>query len=258
VLAASDQEQEIAELRERIAALEAAVRSRDDFIAVAAHELRNPMQPILGTAELALIAARRAGSACPPRVVELLERMQSLVGNFVGRATRLLDVTRIEAGSLRLEPRRVNLSALVGTVVEKYRAPAARAASALNASIEAGVVAFLDPLAVEQIVDNLLSNAIKFGPGRPVEVRLSAVQDQAWLEVQDQGVGMTSEQQARIFGRFEQVMSGRLGGGFGIGLWVAGRLADAMGGRISVQSQPGKGSTFRLILQSATPDGKVE
>src|SRR5689334_6877369 len=141
-------EQELIELRQRVVALEAAVRARDDFIAIAAHELRNPMQPILGTAELALVAARKAGSKCPPRITQLLESMQSLVGNYVARATRLLDVTRIGAGNLRLEPSPVDLSALVEAVIQKYRIPAGRARSKLEPEIEQGIVGVCDRLAV--------------------------------------------------------------------------------------------------------------
>src|SRR4051812_43038881 len=136
--------QELAELRQRLAALEAAVRARDDFIAIAAHELRNPMQPILSTAELALMAARKAASTCPPRVVQMLERMQYLVENYIARATRLLDVTRMETGNLRLEPAAVDLSALVSAVVEKYRMPADRLGSVLTSSIEPDVTSFCD------------------------------------------------------------------------------------------------------------------
>ncbi|MBS0643253.1 MAG: HAMP domain-containing histidine kinase [Proteobacteria bacterium] len=213
------------------------------------------MQPILGTAELALNAARKAGDTCPPRVIQMLERMQYLVENYVVRATRLLDVTRIESGNLRLEPRPTDLSALVAAVAEKYRAPASRAGSVLKSAIEASVVGFVDPLATEQIVDNLLSNAIRFGAGKPIEVRLRAARGWALIEVQDEGVGMSSEQQARLFGRFEQVMHHRHGSGFGIGLWVAGRLALAMGGRISVQSEVGNGAAFTVELHTTKPDG---
>jgi signal transduction histidine kinase len=252
-----DPEQETVELRQRLAALEAAVRARDDFIAIAAHELRNPMQPILSTAELALKAARQAGSACPPRVTQLLENMQQLVESYIARATRLLDVTRIEAGNLRLELSHVDLSALVSGVAERYQTPAGRLGSRLSSDIKPGVICFCDRLAVEQIVDNLVSNAIKFGAGKPIAIRLSAEDGQACLEVQDEGVGMSAEQQNRIFGRFEQVMSQHHGSGFGIGLWVASRLANAMDGKITVRSTLGAGSTFTLMLQSATADGAV-
>src|SRR5919108_224266 len=94
---------ELAELRQLVESLRRSVRARNDFIAIAAHELRNPMTPIVGVAELALIAARKQ-SKCPPRVILLLERLQGLVQDYVRRATKLLDVARLESGNLQLEP----------------------------------------------------------------------------------------------------------------------------------------------------------
>src|SRR3954468_9366903 len=138
---------ELADLRQQVAQLRAAVRARDDFIAIAAHELRNPMTPIMGVAELALKAARDAESACPPRVTTLLERMQLLAQDFIQRSTRLLDVSRIEAGNLQLEPSQTDLSALVLAVAKKYRAAAVRGGSPIELDIEDGIACFVDPLA---------------------------------------------------------------------------------------------------------------
>src|SRR5437764_10502139 len=91
-----DEVSELTQLRQLVDDLRQAVRARDDFIAIAAHELRNPMTPIVGVAELALISARKAEGRCPPRVILLLERLQRLVQDYVGRATKLLDVSRLE------------------------------------------------------------------------------------------------------------------------------------------------------------------
>src|SRR6195952_185889 len=130
---------ELAELRQQVAQLRDAVRARDDFIAIAAHELRNPMTPIMGVAELALKAARDAESTCPPRVTTLLERMQLLAQDFIQRSTRLLDVSRIEAGNLQLRPSATDLSALVLSVAQKYDVIAARSRSSIELVIEDGI-----------------------------------------------------------------------------------------------------------------------
>jgi two-component system, OmpR family, sensor kinase len=224
------------------------VRARDDFIAIAAHELRNPMTPIVGVAELALISARKAEGRCPPRVILLLERLQRLVQDYVGRATKLLDVSRLEAANIQLEPADTNLSHLVLSIVHRYEAEAAHQHCALEHDIEADVSGLFDPLAVEQIIDNLVSNALKFGAGKPVTVRLRSDGRAACLEVQDSGIGMSCDQQDRIFGRFEQIVAHHHGGGFGLGLWIANRLVGAMDGRITVSSRPGEGSTFTVML----------
>jgi len=239
---------ELAQLRQLVDDLRLAVRARDDFIAIAAHELRNPMTPIVGVAELALISARKAEARCPPRVILLLERLKGLVQDYVGRATKLLDVSRLEAGNFQLEPSATNLSHLVLSIVHRYEAEATHQHCVLELGIEAEVSGLFDPLAVEQIIDNLVSNAIKFGAGKPVTVRLRSNGHAAWLEVQDGGIGMSCDQQDRIFGRFEQIVAHHHGGGFGLGLWIANRLVEAMDGRITVLSRPGEGSTFTVML----------
>jgi signal transduction histidine kinase len=245
---------ELADLRRQVEELRQAVRARDDFIAIAAHELRNPMTPILGVAELALTTARKAKGTCPPRIVVLLERMQRLVQEYVGRAERLLHVSRIGAGNLRLEPSSLDLSALVLSVAQRYELVAARGRSRLDLDVQAGVIAVVDQLAVEEVIENLLSNALKFGIGRPVTLRLRSNGQSARLDVQDHGIGVSADQQARIFGRFEQVVAQHQGVGFGIGLWVTDCLVTAMGGRIAVSSRLGEGSTFTVALPLAPPE----
>ena len=158
----SDLDLEIDRLRQLVEEQRLAIRARDDFIAIAAHELRNPMTPILGVAQLAYAAARRSGST-PPRVKALLEQMQVAVEEFINRATKLLDVSRIESGNLRLEPTETDVSALVASVAKRYAAEAARRRSRIDLDIEPSVIGYLDPLAVEQVIDNLMSNALKFG-----------------------------------------------------------------------------------------------
>lgn len=211
------------------------------------------MTPIVGIAELALIAARSAEGTCPPRIAALLERLQHVVQDYVKRATRLLDVSRIEAGNLRLEPPLIDLSALVLSVAQRYDLPVQRGRSKLDLDIQDGVAGGWDRLAAEEIVENLLSNALKFGLGKPVTVRLGSDGRSAQLDVQDRGIGMPPDQQARIFGRFEQVMTQPRGSGFGVGLWVANRLVTAMDGQISVSSSLGEGSTFTITLPLAPP-----
>lgn len=242
-----DELSELAELRRLVETLRQSVRARDDFIAIAAHELRNPMTPIVGVAELALIAARKDGK-CPPRVILLLERLQRLVQDYVRRATKLLDVSRLESGNLQLEPAATDLSQLVLSIVHRYEAEAAHQHCALEHDIRADVSGRFDPLAVEQVVDNLVSNAVKFGAGKPVTVRLRLDGRLACLEVRDGGIGMSVDQQERIFGRFEQIVARHDGSGFGLGLWIASRLVAAMDGRITVSSRPGEGSTFTVML----------
>jgi two-component system OmpR family sensor kinase len=250
----ADVSSELAALRQQVEELRQAVRARDDFIAIAAHELRNPMTPLLGVTDLALAAARAAAGTCPPRITTLLERMQLLTRDFIQRSTRLLDVSRIATGNLRLEPSATDLSALVLSIVRKYEVAAARVRSPVELGIQDGITGVWDRLAIEQVTENLLSNALKFGAGKPVAVRLRTHGAAAWLDVQDRGIGMEPDQQARIFGRFEQIVAQHQGLGFGVGLWVANHLVMAMGGQIAVLSHPGEGSTFTVTLPLTPSD----
>jgi two-component system OmpR family sensor kinase len=131
---------ELAQLRQQVAELRQAVRARDDFIAIAAHELRNAMTPIMLGAEIALKTARDAQGDLPPRLITLLERMQIHARNFIQRSTRLLDFGRIEAGNLRLDPAPTDLSALVLSVTQSYETTAARGRSRLDLDVQDGVI----------------------------------------------------------------------------------------------------------------------
>ena len=231
-----------------IAALREAVRARDEFVAIAAHELRNPMTPLLLQVS-ALLAAARSPRRCRPEVlVPRLEALELAAQEFVRRATTLLDVSRVAAGNLRIELAEVDLTGVVRGVVDRASVAARRARSHLEADLQEGVVGTLDRLAVEQVAENLLSNAIKFGAGRPVRVALRSDGRTARLIVRDQGIGISEEDRARIFQRFERAVARREHGGFGVGLWLANQLVLAMGGAIGVESEPGAGTTFTVSL----------
>jgi signal transduction histidine kinase len=242
------------ELRAAVAELRAAVRARDDFIAIAAHELRNPMTPIAGQIQLLLAAARRGG-APQPQVVIGLERLEAAVRHYIRRATTLLDISRASSGQLRLEPALVDVSALVRETAQGYALLAARAGCPLRLDVPDGVAATLDRLAVEQVLDNLISNALRFGAGKPIDVRLTAGGDGLALAVRDRGAGLSEADRARIFGRFEQAVGQRRHGGFGIGLWLVYRLVSAMGGDVAVESRPGEGATFVVRLPLRMDEG---
>jgi two-component system OmpR family sensor kinase len=238
-----------------VAELTQAVQARDAFIAIAAHELRNPMTPMLGYVEHILSVGRRPESRCPAAMIGALERLANQMGEYIKRATTLLDVSRITAGKLRAELSVVDLSAMMLQAVHRHRAGAERSGCRLEPRIAGEVTAVLDELAVEQIADNLLSNAVKYGAGAPIEVSLVRDGSNARLTVRDHGIGISKEDQARIFDAFERAVTRREEGGFGIGLWVVRHLVDAMHGKIHVASCPSEGSTFTVILPLLPPQG---
>lgn len=231
-----------------VAELTEAVHARDAFIAIAAHELRNPMTPILGYVEHMAALCRRPQSECPEVIIAALDRLAALIGEYIKRTTTLLDISRITAGKLRVELSVVDLSVIIGQVVHRHRADAERSRCRLQASIEDNVSGLLDELAVQQIADNLLSNAVKYGAGKPIEVSLVRHGTAARLTVRDHGIGISEDDQARIFEAFERAVTRREHGGFGVGLWVVRQLVDAMYGEVQVTSRPAQGSAFTVTL----------
>jgi two-component system OmpR family sensor kinase len=235
-------------LAARVAELEAELRARDDFLAIAAHELRNPMTPISARLELLLARARHMSGSVPAGLVHGLELLEELVNAYLRRATTLLEVARASSGKLNLQTAEVDLSALVRQVTANMLPLAESAGCEVRLIVEDGVSAGCDPMAIEQILENLLSNAIRFGPGRPVEVSFASDGEFTRLSVRDEGVGISDCDRALIFERFHRSRRANPNGGFGVGLWVTRELVRAMHGEISVASRPGAGSAFTVRL----------
>lgn len=222
---------------------------KDDFLSITSHELKTPLTSIMGYAQLLSRrlsgAARRAGS---DDVIEVIEnqcrRMKRLVED-------LLDVSRIERGSLETSHSAVNLVSLVEETVAKFGA-ASHEHELKMVKHEASLTVWGDEDRLEQVVTNLLSNAVKYSPeGGKVEVRMLRSGDTAEVAVRDWGIGIPSDQQEHIFSRFyqaESVVRSRRFGGMGLGLFISKAIVDEMGGSISVESEVGKGSTFRFVL----------
>lgn len=229
-----------------IARLTRELRLRDDFISIAAHELRNPLTPISLDVDVLLAQARRRPQVDPAEIASL-ERLQRNIRVFTRRATTLLEVSRLQAGQFTLDPRRIVLSDVVRRVLSASSTVAEQARCDLAVTLDDKVSGDWDPVAVEQIVENLLSNALRYGAGRPIVISLQANDDAARLEVSDRGMGIKAADQERIFGRFHRV-PGATVSGFGVGLWISRELARAMAGDVTVQSSPGAGSTFVLRL----------
>lgn len=235
------------ELLSRLCAAEEAIRARDDFLAVAAHELRSPLNALA----LRLAALERmAAHAGHGRLQLELMRAQRSVDRYVRRAVVLLDVSRLQAGALQPQHAPVRGGELVRNVVDDYRDEADFHGATLHADVQDDVTGWWDPHMVEQIVANLVSNAIKYGAGTPVRVAAGRQgPDTAWFEVSDSGPGIDEEHRRKIFEKFERVVAGsRDRAGFGLGLWIVGRMVAAHDGTIEVTSGPGQGARFRVCL----------
>jgi two-component system OmpR family sensor kinase len=236
--------------------LRAAVLARDSFLAVAAHELRNPMTPILGRVTLLRRAVLR-GDTSADDIALRLEGLERLVMQYIKRATTLLDVSRIASDHLKVDCHPLNVRALAAEVIENFRPLALHAGAtlALESVVDEDVVAIGDRGALEQVLENLISNAIKYGDGAPIAVAVAAdaSREVVTIVVRDDGPGISETHQSRIFERFERaVVPGSGTTGYGVGLWIVRNLCEAMAGSIDVRSTAGHGSTFSVTLPLST------
>ncbi len=241
----------LSSLRARLQELQHAVAARDEFVATVAHELRNPVAPLMFQLRLAIEKSEQIASAGEPLPAEWvqsqLRRIEQRLHRLLETLDRLLDVSRLSTGRIDLQPESMNLGLTVREVIATFEAELAVARCKLTFTERGDSTGYWDRVRLEQICRNLLSNAIRFGAGRPVEVLVDADQDFATLHVRDHGIGIAPDQQTRIFERFERGVEQR-SGGFGIGLWVVKNVCAALGGTISVESELGEGARFTVML----------
>ncbi|HVH42262.1 MAG TPA: ATP-binding protein [Labilithrix sp.] len=226
-----------------------AVHLRDEFLSIAAHELRTPLAAL--TLQLQSLKMTVSGDALEHDA----DRFQGRIDKTLRQSNRLarlvdglLDVSRIAGGQLDLHRQEVDLRTIVSGVCERFAEDAERAGSELSFSNGGPCMGSWDADRLDQVVSNLVSNAIKYGQGKPVEVYCTADGDNGVVTVSDRGIGIAPENLERIFGRFERAVSERNYGGLGLGLWIAQEIAQAHGGRVEVTSTAGEGAVFRLVV----------
>jgi PAS domain S-box-containing protein len=230
-------------------ALERAVRARDIFLSIASHELKTPLTPLtLQLQSIDRLARKTQGALPVTTVLEKVAKAEKQVAHLSRLVEDLLFVARATEDGLELAPEPLDLSALVAEVAERFRPAFEAVGAALSVETPGPVPSMWDRLRLDQALSNLLGNALKYGRGQPVSVVLRASDEEASLSVRDRGIGIAPEDCERIFGRFERAVSDRNYGGFGLGLWIARQVVEAMGGEVEVASRLGEGSTFTVTL----------
>ena len=242
-------------------AAEAANRAKSAFLANMSHEIRTPLNAIIG---LTHILTREV---VEPRSQGQLQKVQSAGQHLLSVINDVLDLSKIEAGGLVLEPRAFSVQDLLEKTLSMLEERALSKGLRVLREVADDVPPWLegDALRVDQIITNLVGNAIKFSAAGDITVRLTLRAQgpqrvEIRLSVQDQGVGISLEQQARLFQPFTQADESisRRFGGTGLGLSIVQRLAGLMGGRVGLSSQPGVGSTFWVELGFLRAQGEPQ
>ena len=232
--------------------VELANRHKSEFLANMSHELRTPLNAIIGFSE---VLSQRMFGEVNEKQAEYLGDIQASGQHLLSLINDILDLSKIEAGKMELQPSRFSLDAALQSVVMMVRERAAGRGIELTSSVDpdTGVVD-ADERKIKQVVLNLLTNAVKFTPtGGRVELRAKRDGAGVVVSVADTGIGIAPADQARVFEEFTQARAGetREQEGTGLGLTLSRAFVELHGGRLSVESELGKGSTFTFTLPSA-------
>jgi signal transduction histidine kinase len=239
------------EIEDKNRQLELASQNKSQFVSSMSHELRTPLNAIIGLTEMMVSNTARFGTE---KALEPLRRLNAAGTHLFSLINEILDLSKIEAGKLELNPEPVNLARLIDEVIGTAGQLAEKNKNRLIVQTQENLGALTaDAMRLKQILLNLLSNACKFTKEGEVALRVRKVADVCdWLElaVAYTGIGLTAEQQAKLFQEFTQAdsLTARRYGGTGLGLAIARKLARMMGGDVTVASEPGKGSVFTVRL----------
>jgi signal transduction histidine kinase len=239
------------EIQDKNRQLQLASEHKSQFVSSMSHELRTPLNAIIGLTEMMVKNAARFGTE---KAQEPLQRVNRAGTHLLGLINQVLDLSKIEAGKLELNPQTVQLAPLINEVIGTAGQLAEQNKNRLVVEVQENLGALtVDAMRLRQILLNLLSNACKFTKEGEVALRARRVVDgRDWIElaVADSGIGMTPEQQAKLFEEFSQAdaTTAQRFGGTGLGLAITRKLARMMGGDVTVASGPGKGSVFTLRL----------
>jgi PAS domain S-box-containing protein len=234
--------------------LERVNEQKNRFLGIAAHELRSPLQFILAYSEFLV---GEASDTLTDRQMQFLSIIRSSSEYVVRLVNDLLDVAKIEAGKLELNPEPTDLGALVRENVSLNRTLAAKKDVGIRLEVETLAPLVVDPDKMVQVLNNLINNAVKYSPpGSTVDVRLHPDGQYVHVSVRDRGPGIPEDALDRVFQPFETTKTKAPDGqkGTGLGLAIAKKIVEGHGGSIWVQSEPGQGATFHVTLPFGGPD----
>jgi PAS domain S-box-containing protein len=228
-----------------------AVETRDNFLSIASHELRTPLSGLTVLMSSLVRAANhgRLMQLGPDALRDRMLKAERQTKQLSRLIDRLLDVSRLSTRDLLLEREETDLAEIVSDVISRYEDAATEVRSRIELLVNGPTLGCWDRSRLDQVVTNLLGNATKYGAGAPITISLSSGgSDRIMLSVRDEGPGIPLEDQERIFGQFERAAPSENLPGMGLGLWLVRRIVTAHGGTVTVDSAPGQGATFNVVL----------
>ncbi len=231
--------------------LSKALAARDEFLSIASHELKTPLTSLKLQCELLM----RKISKGQDLSTENIEKFSRTTNQFVDKLTRLvddmLDISRIQSSRLTLKKDEVSICDCINEVIEDLK-PMFNLAESEVPVVETcdEIVGDFDKLRLEQVFNNILTNAIRYGEGNPITVNVELVNDLVLVAIKDEGIGIPPDKIEKIFERFERAATDKASHGLGLGLYITKQIIEAHAGKIWVESEVGKGSTFYIQLPS--------
>lgn len=224
--------------------LEDSLRMKDEFISVASHELRTPLTRIL----LRLQMMKRNGEGMNEKVLKGLNECEEASKDLSELMEKLVDVTRLRLGKLELKRTKTNITNIILDVISNFKDEIRLSGNHVSFNHEGDVIGYWDQNRLEQLFSNLLSNAIKYTQGQPVKMELKLKGEFVHFIISDEGPGIPYNLQPKLFERFERAVDSKKISGLGLGLYISKQIVDAHKGEISLESIPGEGTTFEVVL----------
>lgn len=253
VMDVAEQELNRHQLAQEITARQLAEESlilRDEFISIASHELRTPLTALNMQIQLSarLLDELMTESPKVKEYATMVEKSKIQISKLIKLVENLLDVSRLNSGSLKIETKEVDLGELIYQVVKNLEGELQTAKCIVQFGLMTAIKGIWDPIRIEQVLVNLLTNACKYGAGKPVLISTQCIGESVVIEVKDQGIGIAKVDQERIFNRFERASSMKTYPGLGLGLYISKQIVNLHKGKIEVESELDIGSTFRVEL----------
>ena len=229
---------------EKFEDLEGSIRMRDEFISVASHELRTPLTRIL----LRLQMMKRNGEGISEKHMKGLDECEDASKELIALMENLVDVTRLRLGKMEIKRTKTNITNTILEVISRYKDDIRFSGNHLSFNHDGDIIGYWDQGRLEQLFSNLLSNAVKYSQGKPIKMNLSLNGETIVFSIEDEGPGIPKELQHKVFERFERAHDSKKISGLGLGLYVSRQIVEAHKGEITLESEPGKGTIFRISI----------